>query len=951
MNDQYIDWNSFYDALAEVTPPAAVLGVTDYLSIENYKKVSAHWASGRMPGVELVLPNLEFRITPETRRTKGINIHLLVSQRDPGHVANIEAALQRLTFVYQGQQYSCTENDLTRLGQQAKPSIVDPRKAYEEGVNQFKVDYSRFVEWYDKEGWLKSNSLVGVAAKSGDGISGLAHDGGFRAVREEIQRFADFFFSANVGDRSYWLGCGADAIEQLVERYGGTKPCVAGSDAHSASQIRNQDPQRFCWIKADPTFEGLRQIIFEPEERVHIGEHPPTRYDQSAIIRRVTVSDPCDWFGDKTVPLNEGLNCIIGERGSGKTALADMIALAGGADCDPDQSFVVRAKVPLEGTAVELTWLDGTKTAYQFGAQQPDEKQARVKYLTQGFVERICSGDLKGTELRNEIERVIFAHVPRAERLGTTCFRDLLEKRTLSTRRKRRSCADDIHRTNEQVSGLNARHAGVAQRKLVLKQKEQRRVELQKQVAGVTLKEAEKKELDEVAALAQQEQFLQEQLGKVNVLALSIQQVRALRDDLMEEVGRYRERILPLLKALGFDERHCQSFIPAIASDCESLLSAKQNELTRSIALLKGGDSKATPGTAEAMGLTAAQKRKRELQTRIKELLDRKKAFVKAREDIAALVKDCAAEQAEITRIEKQYKDDGARLRRVRHEKMAEVLRTVAEEKKSLEQLYEPLRRLLQQASQHERRLDLYVRRTVDLESWADEGRRLLDGRRARSLVSDRRLYELAHESLAHCLENETPTDIGASYDALVKKMQEEEGRKIREMLRRNVTAEQFAGWLYSLEHVSTEYGIRYDGTELENLSPGTRGLVLLILYLSLNTGNVSPLIVDQPEENLDNQSVFLVLRSYLRRVKSERQIVVITHNPNLVVNTDAEQVIVSKCRKKASGQPNLSYSTGSLESQTPVDSEGHTIRDEVCRLLEGGTEAFQLRERRYSSA
>jgi hypothetical protein len=76
------------------------------------------------------------------------------------------------------------------------------------------------------------------------------------------------------------------------------------------------------------------------------------------------------------------------------------------------------------------------------------------------------------------------------------------------------------------------------------------------------------------------------------------------------------------------------------------------------------------------------------------------------------------------------------------------------------------------------------------------------------------------------------------------------------------------------------------------------------------------------------------------------RQIIIITHNPNLVINTDAEQVLVANF--DGSRAPKIVYRSGALEDSNPAGPVVG-IREEACKLLEGGTKAFQLREQRYS--
>ncbi len=138
---------------------------------------------------------------------------------------------------------------------------------------------------------------------------------------------------------------------------------------------------------------------------------------------------------------------------------------------------------------------------------------------------------------------------------------------------------------------------------------------------------------------------------------------------------------------------------------------------------------------------------------------------------------------------------------------------------------------------------------------------------------------------------------------------------------------------------------MKYDGKDLQFLSPGEKGIVLLLLYLEADQEDNRPLIIDQPDDNLDNLSVYPSLVEYFRKRKKTRQIIIITHNPNLVVNTDAEQVIVANF--DGSRNPKIKYRSGALENT--LSSGGTGIREDVCKILEGGTEAFQRRERKYS--
>lgn len=116
---------------------------------------------------------------------------------------------------------------------------------------------------------------------------------------------------------------------------------------------------------------------------------------------------------------------------------------------------------------------------------------------------------------------------------------------------------------------------------------------------------------------------------------------------------------------------------------------------------------------------------------------------------------------------------------------------------------------------------------------------------------------------------------------------------------------------------------------------------MLLLLYLTIDQHDRRPLVVDQPEENLDPKSIFEELVPQFRAARKRRQIIMVTHNANLVVNTDGDQVIVADSVQLAErGLPSISYRSGSLENPD--------VRALVCRVLEGGERAFLERERRY---
>lgn len=148
---------------------------------------------------------------------------------------------------------------------------------------------------------------------------------------------------------------------------------------------------------------------------------------------------------------------------------------------------------------------------------------------------------------------------------------------------------------------------------------------------------------------------------------------------------------------------------------------------------------------------------------------------------------------------------------------------------------------------------------------------------------------------------------------------------------------EGFYKFLFSLEYLEPTYELKYDDKKLDELSPGEKGALLIVFYLMIDKDTI-PLIIDQPEDNLDNQSVYDVLRHFIIHAKKRRQIIIVTHNPNLAVGADAEQIIYVHLDKKKKYE--FTYKTGSIENPE--------INRELVRILEGTRPAFDKRKLKY---
>lgn len=138
-------------------------------------------------------------------------------------------------------------------------------------------------------------------------------------------------------------------------------------------------------------------------------------------------------------------------------------------------------------------------------------------------------------------------------------------------------------------------------------------------------------------------------------------------------------------------------------------------------------------------------------------------------------------------------------------------------------------------------------------------------------------------------------------------------------------------------------------------MSEGKKAFVMLKMLLEYSDKKC-PILIDQPEDDLDNRAIFTELVSYLKSKKEDRQIILVTHNPNIVVATDSELVIVANqngTKNKNREDKKFAYISGPIENrfdkrETDITLESQGIREHICEILEGGIEAFRKREKRY---
>jgi energy-coupling factor transporter ATP-binding protein EcfA2 len=965
MNDQFKGpsaWEDYLSALEAATPTIQAIAITDYYVLDNYKKVREFMAAGRLPNTKLAFPNVEMRLDVATAKGGFVNIHLLVSPDDPNLVAEIERFLSRLHFRFSEDRYDCTRKDLIRLGKKLDDTIIDDNAALANGANQFKVNFSSFREVFGQSDWAKRNILIAVAAGSSDGTSGVK-EAADQAIRKEIEGFAHIIFSSSEAQREFWLGKKSLSPIQIVESYRSLKPCLHGSDAHGQDKVAKPFGDRYSWIKGDLEFDSLRQACIDPASRAFVGIDPPSTATPSQVLSEIQVND-APWLANSVIPLNPGLVAIIGARGSGKTALAEMIA----AGCDAisevvwnsnensNPSFLIRARPLLGNGKVEVQWAAGSRVTRALDGSDANGASSypRARYLSQQFVEELCSSDGMTDKLLREIERVIFESHSEKDRDGTQNFDELQELRASRHRLAREREAETVAQVSERISEETEKTSLVPSLKAQLLEKTNLIVSYTADCTKLVSKggnERWARRHAEIASAANQLKANLKQLTNQRQTFLAIQdEVKNLRTNQAPEALRKTQA---RHAQSGMNEQQWKSFLLDYKGKVDGELDGYVRRADEQIAKIKGTAPTANDGStpyfaddtvldvlslamldAEMARLEKLVSTDREIQLKYTALTGR-------------IATETMAQQA-LTEKLKDY--DGAKERvRVllteREQAYGRAFEALIAEQAVLEELYAPLLARLRVAAGTLKKLTFSVARTANVEKWtsvAEEG--LIDLRKSGPFKGKGTLLEKANQTLKVAWQTGDSASVIAAMTRFREQYQDD-------LLQHAPFApwmpteyrgwtKRFAQWLFSTDHINISYGIEYDGIDIRKLSPGTRGIVLLLLYLALDDGDDRPLIIDQPEENLDPKSVFEELVTLFIEAKSKRQVIIVTHNANLVINTDADQIIVAQSGPHASGSlPSITYITGGLENGS--------IRKDVCDILEGGEGAFQERARR----
>jgi hypothetical protein len=275
----------------------------------------------------------------------------------------------------------------------------------------------------------------------------------------------------------------------IYPKTGLDRPLIICSDNHKITEYSVKVP---LWFRADPTFRGLLMVLREPRDRVFIGDRPPeivrveknpTKYIRSISFQRkgeTPISQ--EWFNGSVI-FNPGLVAIVGNKGSGKSALSDTLGLLGATKNADSFSFLSKERFrhPTEGYAeyfdATIQWESDEEVTRCLAAIIKPEEVERIKYLPQNHVDKVCN-ELVGLGeegFEQELKSVIFSHVPESQRLGHVTLDELVRFKTGEKQKRIDSLLKQLRDTSRSRAILEAQADPIVKRELLEKIKQRER--------------------------------------------------------------------------------------------------------------------------------------------------------------------------------------------------------------------------------------------------------------------------------------------------------------------------------------------------------------------------------------------------------------------------------------------------------------------------------------------
>lgn len=880
-------WEKYITDLEALPPEFKVLGINDYWFLDGYERLlKEKEENGRLLNIDLLLPVIEFRIDQLTgidfSKNNNIDMHVIFSNELSTECIRAQF-LNRLSadfnlskdgaFDWNG---AITFQSLEELGANIRESTpLDNRNDLPSnrilGFNNIALSFDKLKDLLSSSTYLKGKYLTCIGKAEWDQFK---WSGARIAAKKSLINYADIIFTASPSVEKY-----NKAKETLIKQ-GVNHLLLDCSDAHSFSTASIKDRIGNChtWIKAEPSFDGLKQILYEPETRIYIGsDHPDQKLDYE-VIDRIEIEN--DHIVNNVIYFNPSLNTIVGGRSSGKSTLvqciANKVAPSALEDGKPDDHI---QKI---SDTMKIIWKDGK-----------EDDSRSVDYFYQGHMYHRAK---KEDGIENIIKSILFQS-------NTQLYEDSENRIAHLTQINAGSLSRMFSRIK--FIGNKREHIqSIGNKKDILEQV----TKLNDLISGSN------------TASYSAEEF-QEHEGNQNRL----KELQLRLENCHKVIAEINN--LTIDNILSFHE-----FLPNdnfVDQNIKSLFNNKLDEIKR-IAVTQ----------IEAFKVEAIAS------------LDLTKETLNSQ--IVAI-----AENAKFKQIEKYLKDE-ITLKPLISKREGELSKLGQIRSLELE---------IESASQEVRKLYyVVVHNWKDINNEATE----LTNRIKVSLNPGLEIilkpkFNVSEfkEFFIKYVNQQTERAQGYSvlncdsYKDLFKGFKEVrtllKAKTIR--LKSNFTEESFMSEFFTTNWFKINYDVSYESDSYAEMSQGKKAFVVLKLSLECSDRKC-PIIIDQPEDDLDNRAIYTELVTYIKEKKSQRQIILVTHNANVVVNADSEQIIVAN--QHGSKTPNkdnkkFEYKFGSIESNDYSRTNGSsileskTIKEHVCEILEGGNTAFKLREQKYN--
>lgn len=870
-------WEKFIQALENIPKEVSVIGITDYYFIDGFEKVMQYKSSGRLKNIEKIFPILEFRIdtfgSGNENNLQKINLHILFDIDESKLSSEIKKIRDEfiskipITGLPQHSTKSLSIKNLIEAGgnlQTAFASLIPPTK------DVFNLISS--ATWQDK-------TFLFLGYKE---WSNLEKNNQLKPIKEDLFAKVEAFFSSNYNT--------IEKSQSWLNEFG-NKRLLHSRDIHDFKILdtANQDDSgefESCkeyncntWIKADPTFEGLKQIIYEPDERVSIQETKPEEKPSYQVIDSIILNE--DKFWNNEILFNPNLNTIIGGRSTGKSTLLKCIAKKIDSTAKLSENEIDFVEDHVKG--MSLKWKDGESS-----------ESRDIEFFPQSHMYEIANSSKQTDELIQEIikEHDTGNNLSKYENFCSSNRTEIVNKinnlftlqvdidnqnRTLKEKGTKEGIEKEIKSLEEKVQELNSKGT-LTKEDLLL---------FEKAVKSISLKEQKIRQLKEDIGIIQS-------LKTSSIVDASLEyQFNTLTEESRKEVhGIFtiltKEVNEKWINELSVRESKIAQSISKLSNDVSVLTEAE---------LFKNGQKNLVSNKQ----YQDFKKRLQEERTKLNEIIEIEKGIAKITEQRNNL-------KSKIIELHYSYQT-----------KVIDLMEHLALQHQGID--------IKSRYFSSEEKLKEFFRGRLNLRS------------------SERQAYvkKFSSEYAGHvkAFANDFLTK------ALTNSIDYKGGH-----LNMNVTSE-----LLSTNWFEITFDLTYQNDLFKRMSQGKQAFVILKLLLEFSDKSC-PILIDQPEDSLDNRAIYNELVKYLKDKKKERQIILVTHNPNVVVSADAEQIIVANQEGKDSpneANAKFQYVSGGLEFTKPFDNQNKFvlkskgIREHVCEILEGGEDAFKQRERKYS--